>query len=208
MNDKFFITGIGTGIGKTLVSAVLTEKLKADYWKPIQSGDLDQSDSLRVKELISNPVTQIHPETYRLSQPLSPHLSARLDSIEIKLEQFKLPDTRQPLIVEGAGGLLVPLNEEHLMIDLVKKLNIPVIVVSQNYLGSINHTLLTINALKQQEIDIKGIIFSGDTNAESERYILTYTRVPCLGKIPFLPEISPEVVRQAGAQITLFKGSC
>eukprot|EP01136_Pigoraptor_vietnamica_P028761 Opistho-1_new@86601 len=145
MAHTYFITGIGTGIGKTITSAVLTEKLKADYWKPIQSGDLDQSDSLTIHSLLSNSQTVVHPEVYRLTQPLSPHLSAKLDGITINLDQFYLPETANHLIVEGAGGLMVPLNDEALILDLIKHLGIEVSVVSQNYFGSINHTMLTIN---------------------------------------------------------------
>ncbi|MBB2144758.1 dethiobiotin synthase [Pedobacter sp. LMG 31464] len=203
MAEKYFVTGIGTGIGKTLISAILTEKLKADYWKPIQSGDLAQSDSLTVKNLISNSKTKIHPETYRLNNPLSPHLSARLDGIQIELNQFHLPKTDNSLIIEGAGGLLVPLNDTELILDLIKHLNVQVIVVSQNYLGSINHTLLTINTLKQHNIIIKGIIFNGETNSETEDYILKYTQISCLGRIPLLKNINKQMVIEAGKYITL-----
>jgi dethiobiotin synthetase len=203
MAQQYFITGIGTGIGKTITSAVITEKLKADYWKPIQSGDLAQSDSLAIKDLINNNKTVIHPELYRLNQPLSPHLSAKIDGIEIELDKFILPETENNLIVEGAGGLMVPLNGKELILDLIKHLNIPVIVVSQNYLGSINHTLLTINTLKQHQITIKGIIFSGDTNLESEDYILKYTSVKHLGNIPTLKQLSKENILNASKNLSL-----
>src|ERR1700761_8219685 len=171
----FFVTGIGTGIGKTIVSAVLVEKLNADYWKPVQSGDLDNSDTMKVKSLVSNPQTVFHPETYALTQPYSPHKSARLDGIEIDESKFIIPQTYNQLVIEGAGGLMVPLNDRFLMIDLVKKLDVEVVLVSQNYLGSINHTLLSIAVLKQYGIKIKGIIFNGKTDPDSESYILKYT---------------------------------
>lgn len=203
MANSYFITGIGTGIGKTITSAAITEKLKADYWKPIQSGDLDQSDSITVKNLLSNETTVIHPEVYRLTQPLSPHLSAKLDGITIDLEKFKLPETSNNLIVEGAGGLMVPLHDTALILDLIKHLNIEVIVVSQNYLGSINHTLLTINTLKQHNIPIKGIIFNGVANEESEKYILNYTGIKYLGFIPAIEQISKERIVEAGKSIKL-----
>ena len=203
MPQQYFITGIGTGIGKTITSAVLTEKLKADYWKPIQSGDLAQSDSLAIEGLISNQETKIHPELYRLNQPLSPHLSAKLDGIEIKLDQFILPQTENNLIVEGAGGLMVPLNDKELILDLIKHLDLQVIVVSQNYLGSINHTLLTINTLKQHQISIKGIIFNGDTNLESEDYILKYTSVKHLGNIPTLKQLDAANIVKAGKNLNI-----
>ena len=195
---KYFISGIGTGIGKTLVSAILTEKLNTDYWKPIQSGDLDQSDSLTIKRLISNNKTIIHPESYKLNNPLSPHLSAKLDQIEISLDQILIPETDNHLIIEGAGGLMVPLNENELLIDLIKKLEVELILVSQNYLGSINHTLLSANILNQYNIKVKGIIFNGEENQESQRYILQYTKLKSLGYIPNIEVINPETVKQAG----------
>ncbi|MFC4210741.1 dethiobiotin synthase [Pedobacter lithocola] len=200
---KYFVTGIGTGIGKTLVSAVLTEKLKADYWKPIQSGDLENSDSLTVKDLISNEITYIHKERYRLTQPLSPHLSAKLDGIEIELNHIKIPETNNNLIIEGAGGLMVPLTEKQLLIDLIKDFNVEVILVSQNYLGSINHTILSINMLQQYQVKIKGIIFNGDENLETQRYILQYSKVKYLGNIPQMQIINKESVKRAGEMLLL-----
>lgn len=193
-----FITGIGTGIGKTITSAVLTEKLKADYWKPIQSGDLDESDTLKVKSLISNTKTVFHPETYRLTQPYSPHKSAAIDGIVIDINAFSIPETDNTLIIEGAGGLMVPLNEHDLMIDLIKKLQAEVILISQNYLGSINHTILSWKALQQENIPIKGIIFNGETDTESERYILQYTGLKLLGKIPQLKKVDKQAILDAG----------
>jgi len=193
--DKYFVTGIGTGIGKTLISAVLTEKLEADYWKPIQSGDLDVSDSLTIEQLITNKKTFIHQESYRLNNPLSPHLSAKLDDIEIELSKIKIPETDNSLIIEGAGGLMVPLNEKELLIDLIKALNVEVILISRNYLGSINHTLMSVNLLNQYHIKIKGIIFNGEKNLETQRYILQYTNVNCLGYIPQLEKVNKENIK-------------
>jgi len=198
-----FVTGIGTGIGKTIVSAVLTEKLKADYWKPVQSGDLDNSDTMKVKSLVSNPVTVFHPETYRLTQPFSPHKSAAIDGIEIDPAKFIIPQTDNRLIIEGAGGLMVPLNDSFLMIDLMKQLNIEVALVSQNYLGSINHTLLSISVLKQYNINIKGIIFNGERNPSSENYILNYTGVKLLGYIPEFKVLDKQAIINAGSAISL-----
>jgi len=193
-----FITGIGTGIGKTITAAILTEKLKADYWKPIQSGDLDDSDTLKVKALISNDKTTFHPETYRLTQPYSPHKSAAIDGVEIDINQFSSPETDNVLIIEGAGGLMVPLNEKDLMIDLIKKLKAEVILVSQNYLGSINHTILSWKALQRENISIKGIIFNGEADTESERYILQYTGLHLIGRIPHLAQTDKQSVLEAG----------
>ncbi|NQX38405.1 dethiobiotin synthetase [Pedobacter steynii] len=201
MNKTYFITGIGTGIGKTIVSAILTEKLQADYWKPIQSGDLDNSDSLLVARLISNQKTVIHPEQFKLSQPLSPHLSARIDGIHIEAAAIKAPATTNNLVIEGAGGLMVPINEEELILDLIKSLSAKVIVVSQNYLGSINHTLLTLEVLKSRKIEVEGLIFNGAANEESERYISTYSGIPILGRIPQLDNLDKESVQKAGAHL-------
>ncbi|MFC3563376.1 dethiobiotin synthase [Pedobacter jamesrossensis] len=200
---KYFVAGIGTGIGKTLVSAILTEKLNADYWKPIQSGDLDKSDSLTVASLISNSKTVIHPESYRLNNPLSPHLSARLDNVEIELHKIKVPDTDNNLIIEGAGGLMVPLNEKELLIDLIKELNVEVILISQNYLGSINHTLMSINLLNQYKIKIRGIIFNGVENLETQRYILQYTNVNYLGYVSMFETVTKENIKLSCDLISL-----
>ena len=200
---KYFVTGIGTGIGKTLVSAILTEKLKADYWKPIQSGDLDISDSLTIKQLITNKKTFIHPESYRLNSPLSPHQSAKLDNIEIELPKIKTPETDNNLIIEGAGGLMVPLNKKELLIDLIKALSVEVILVSQNYLGSINHTLMSVSLLNHYNIAVKGIIFNGKENLETQRYILQYSNVNYLGNIPQFKNVNKENIKQSGDLLSL-----
>ncbi len=191
---NYFITGIGTNIGKTIVSAILTEALEADYWKPIQAGDLDNSDSLTVKNLISNSTSKIHPEVYRLNQPMSPYAAAKLDNIIIDLDKIMAPKTTNNLIIEGAGGLMVPLNEKELVIDLIEKLDVEVILVSQNYLGSINYTLLSLEILKSNHLNILGIIFNGKPNLETENYILNYSGVKCLGRIDEHQQITREVV--------------
>ncbi len=198
-----FVTGIGTGIGKTIVSAVLVEKFKADYWKPVQSGDLDKSDSLSVQSLISNDVTKIHPESYKLTQPFSPHKSAAIDGITIDPDNINLPKTSNTLIVEGAGGLMVPLNNEFLIIDLIKKLGIEVVLVSQNYLGSINHTLLSIHALKSYDIPIRGIVFNGVKDIYSKDFILETTGLELLGHIPQYNMVDKKTVIDAGSYIHL-----
>ena len=198
-----FITGIGTGIGKTIVSAVLVEKLKADYWKPVQSGDLDNSDTLNIKSLISNTTSILHAETYKLSQPFSPHKSADIDGVTINQEAFILPETHNTLIIEGAGGLMVPLNAQFLMIDLIKQLNAEVILVSKNYLGSINHTLLSVYALKEYGIPIKGIIFNGLNDIYTQEYILKYTDIKFLGQIPEYGIINKKAVIEGGDHIAL-----
>lgn len=202
-NETIFVTGIGTGIGKTIVSAALVEKLKADYWKPVQSGDLETSDTKTVKSLISNQISVFHPETYGLTQPFSPHKSAAIDKITIHENKFVIPETNNKLIIEGAGGLMVPLNNHFLIIDLIKQLKTPVILVTQNYLGSINHTLLSVDALKQRDIPIMGIIFNGTKDIYSKDYILEYTGVKLLGHIPEYPAVDKKTVVDAGKYIDL-----
>ena len=198
--NEFFITGIGTGIGKTVVSAVLVEALKADYWKPVQSGSLDFTDSDFIKEYTIHHQT-VHTEEYLFSEPLSPHLAAKIDNKIIDFQHIKLPKTNNHLIVEGAGGLMVPLTHEYIIRDLIIKLQMPVILVSMNYLGSINHTLLTIEALKQKNITIAGIIFNGEPNSETENYILNYAGIKLLGKIPKADTMSKGFIVQQADQI-------
>jgi dethiobiotin synthetase len=200
---RLFVTGIGTEIGKTIVSAILVEKLQADYWKPVQSGDLENSDSHKVKSLISNPRSFIFPEAYKLTQPFSPHKSAAIDGITIEREKIQPPVTDNNLIIEGAGGLMVPLNNKFLMIDLIKELNAEAILVSANYLGSINHTLLSIYVLNQYGIPVKGIIFNGAKDMYSKEYILNYTGIPLLGHIPQYDNIDKSDIIDAGKYISL-----
>lgn len=160
---KWFITGIGTGIGKTFVSTVLAQCLQADYWKPIQSGDLDRSDSLFVKELVSYPI-RIHKERYALQTPVSPHQAAAMEDVAIRVQDFSLPATDNHLLVEGAGGLFVPLNNQEYMIDLICQLGLPVVLVMQDYLGCINHSLLSLEALQHRKIELAAVVFNGDFN--------------------------------------------
>jgi dethiobiotin synthetase len=196
MTHQYIIAGIGTEIGKTFISSILTEALEADYWKPVQSGALDFTDSDTVKSLISNKKAVFHPEAYRLTEPMSPHAAAAIDGIKINLDNFVLPQTDNNLIVELAGGLMVPLNDLETNMDLIKKLNLPVILVSKNYLGSINHTLLSVEILKQHKIVIKGLIFNGFPNNYSEDFILNYTGLECLGRVNFEESIDKSVVKK------------
>jgi len=192
---KLFITGISTDVGKTIASAIIVESLQADYWKPIQAGDLENSDSHKIKSYISNDKTVIHENSYKLNTPASPHFSAELDGIAIDLKNIKEPKTNNHLVIEGAGGIFVPLNERDCVIDLIQK-DYKVIVVSRHYLGSINHTLLTIEALKIRKINIAGIIFSGDENKSTEAIILNKTGVKCIGRIEQEPYFDPTVIRE------------
>ena len=193
---QVFVSGIGTDVGKTVVSAILTEALQADYWKPIQSGDLDNSDTIKVKKLVTNNKSFFHPEAYRLPLPLSPHAAAAQAGIEIDINQINLPATENNLVIEGAGGLFVPLNDQVLMITLIKKLNIPVVLVSANYLGSINHTLLSVEVLQAREIPVAGIIFNGEPTPATEDYILAYSGLPKLLSVLPEKEINKQVVKK------------
>ena len=194
MQKPLFVTGIGTGIGKTVVAAIFTESLKADYWKPVQSGDLDNSDTIKVQGLISNSKTVFHPEAFRLTQPFSPHKSADLDGIEINLDDFRLPQTNNILVIEGAGGLMVPLNSKDLMIDLIEKLNAEVILVVQHYLGSINHTILSLQALYSRNIAVRAIIFNGESDSYSEDVIKSHSKGEPTISIPQLLSLSKQSV--------------
>ncbi|PIF61168.1 dethiobiotin synthetase [Flavobacterium sp. 11] len=192
---KLFITGIGTDVGKTIASAIITEALQADYWKPIQAGDLENSDSHKIKCFLSNEKTVIHPNSYALNTPASPHLAAELDGIVIDLKKIIEPKTENHLVVEGAGGVFVPLNSNDCVIDLIQP-DYKVIVVSRHYLGSINHTLLTIEALQNRKIAVVGIVFSGNENKATESIILSKTRVKCIGRIEQEPYFDKNVIKE------------
>jgi dethiobiotin synthetase len=195
---KLFITGIGTDVGKTIASAIITEALQADYWKPIQAGDLGNSDSHKVQQYISNPKSKFFPNAYALNTPASPHLAAELDNIVIDLKTIKEPETKNNLVVEGAGGVFVPLNDENCVIDLIQP-DYKVIVVSRHYLGSINHTLLTVEALKNRKLTIAGIIFNGDENKASEEIILKKTGLKMIGRIDNEPYFDQNTIRYYAA---------
>lgn len=191
--STFFITGISTDVGKTIVSAIVTEALQADYWKPIQSGDLHNSDSDKVKKLISNSKSIFHPSAYALQTPASPHRAAQLDGVQIEIEKIIRPTTENQLVIEGAGGLLVPLNNQHTIADLMLPSD-KIILVSRHYLGSINHTLLTFEALKQRGLSVFGIVFSGESNPSSEAIILEKTNARLLGNIDEEPYFDKNVI--------------
>lgn len=195
---KLFITGIGTDVGKTVASAIVVEALQADYWKPIQAGDLDFSDTHKVKSLICHTKrsrsAQFHPNAYALNTPASPHYAAQLDEIVVDLNKIREPKTDNHLVIEGAGGILVPLNDSDCIIDLIQK-DYKVIVVSRHYLGSINHTLLTIEALKSRKISVAGIIFSGDENKATEEIILKKSGAKFIGRIENEPYFDQNVIR-------------
>jgi dethiobiotin synthetase len=195
MRMKLFITGISTDVGKTISSAIVVEALEADYWKPVQAGDLDNSDSHKVKSQISNSKSQFYPNSYQLNTPASPHLAAEIDGITIDLRKIQEPKTDNHLVIEGAGGIFVPLNEEDSIIDLIKR-DYKVIVVSRHYLGSINHTLLTIEAIQNRGFEVAGIIFSGSENKSTESLILNKTKIKLIGRIDEEPYFDQNVIRE------------
>lgn len=197
---KYFVTGIGTDVGKTVVSAILTQAGQADYWKPIQAGDLHQSDSIKISQRIDNEKSIIHPERFRLSQPMSPHAAAEIDQVDIRIQDFDLPKTENHLIIEGAGGLLVPINQNETVVDLIDYLQAPVILVASYYLGSINHTLLSAELLKKRNIEVAGIIYNGDENEASFQIINKMTGLKCLGKIPKSNAINKDFINRYAQQ--------
>lgn len=195
MNTTYFITGISTEVGKTVASAILTEALQADYWKPVQAGELDNTDTNKVQRLVSNSKTVFHESAFNLTAPMSPHAAAEIDGVSLSAKKIKRPKTENNLIVEGAGGLLVPLNASETIMDLVHPAD-RVIVVSRHYLGSINHTLLTVEQLKQRNFDVFGIIFSGDEHPSSESIIAKMSGVKILGRIAEEPYFDENVIRE------------
>jgi dethiobiotin synthetase len=197
-----FVTGIGTSVGKTVVSAVLCEQLKADYWKPVQSGDLDQTDSNQIRRLISNTRSIIHPETYRLDLAASPHQSARAQGINIIPESFTIPQTDHPLLIEGAGGLFVPLSSGFLMADLILQLDAEVVLVTRNYLGCINHTLLSLYALASLKIPLKHVVFNGSFNEDTKDVIVQHIPSGCSwSELPEFSTLNRSSVALAKSQL-------
>ena len=193
--NKIFITGIGTDVGKTIASAIVVEALEADYWKPIQAGELEYSDSHKIKELISNDRSRIFESRYALNTPMSPHAAAAIDGITIELDKITIPDTTNNIVIEGAGGLLVPINNNETILDIIEK-DYKIIVVSRHYLGSINHTLLTIEALKQYGFGIAGIIFSGKENKTTESILQSLSEVNIIGRIDEEEFFNKEVIKR------------
>lgn len=194
MNKRIFVTGIGTGVGKTIASAVITEALQADYWKPVQTGSTEDTDSETVKRLISNKTSKIHPESFCLLLPASPHAAAEAENVAIEIKDIVVPQTDNALVIEGAGGLMVPFNYNELMIDLVKNLDAAVVLVVRNYLGNINHAILSAEALARRNIPVAGVIYSGEANPSSERAIESFCKYKVLGRIGEEPFFNRQVV--------------
>jgi len=195
--DRIFITGTDTGVGKTVVSAILTAGLDGFYWKPIQSGLEDTTDTEWIRENTGLPDSRFFSETYRLSLPLSPHASAIHDGVRIDLESFHVPEipASQHLIIEGAGGVMAPLNERLLMTDLMKRLGAPVLLVARSSLGTINHTLLSLEQLRREGIEVTGVVVNGPRNQENSRAIEHYGRIRVLAEIEPIMDIDPQNLR-------------
>ncbi|NCI46299.1 dethiobiotin synthase [Sediminibacterium soli] len=208
MKQSIFITGIGTDVGKTVVSAIVTEALQADYWKPVQAGFAEGTDAERVRALVSNPFTVVHDELYRLHTPASPHIAARMDGIAIDertiLQQaaaLQQAAGDRPLVIEGAGGLLVPFSDTLFVADLVRSLQARLVIVSRNYLGSINHSLLTAAWCRAQQLDVAGWIFNDDY-LSYEAEIVGWSGYPSLGSIPKLSGFDRGLIAAEAAKLS------
>lgn len=197
MNPPIFITGIGTGIGKTLVSSILVEALECDYWKPIQAGNESPTDRETVIKYLTNINSRIHKECFNLKLPASPHFSAMRESISITINKVvdQIPNYNCNLIVEGAGGILVPLNEEEFVIDLIKALQAKVVLVSSGYLGSINHSMLTADCCKKNNLKVAGWVFN-DCLALYEQQICNWSGYPKIFSLPRTTEVSKEFIKK------------
>ena len=192
--QTFFITGISTEVGKTLAAAIVTEALQADYWKPIQAGELENCDTKKVARLVSNDTSQFHSNSYALNTPMSPHAAAEIDNVAIEIAEVIAPMTDNHLVIEGAGGLLVPLNDTDTILDLILP-SYKVIVVSRHYLGSINHTLLTLQLLQRKGFNV-AVIFSGEEHPTTEAIIRKMTGVSVIGRIDEEPYFDQNVVKE------------
>lgn len=196
-----FVTGTDTGVGKTVVSAWLMRVLDGDYWKPIQAGLENGTDAAAVQRLTGLPDARFHPSAYRLEAPLSPHEAARREGITIDFERIALPETGRPLVVEGAGGILVPLNERAFMTDLIAKFGLPAVVVARAELGTINHTLLTVEALRARGLPVAGVVMNGAPNAANRRAVERFGRVRVIAEFPRLEPLDAETLAAAAARI-------
>ena len=203
-DERYAIAGIGTGVGKTLVSALLTQRLGATYWKPIQAGGLVHTDTMEVRRLVTVSRCRFLPEAYSLRAAMAPHAAAAQEGLTITPGKLQLPEVDGPLVVEPAGGVLVPLAAGLLNADLLAEWGLPVVVVSSYYLGSINHTLLTVEALKSRDLPLAGIVFNGEPNDHSRSVILEQTGLRCMLDLPAIPQpVSSRRVKAYAARLVL-----
>ena len=200
MSVRIIVTGTDTGIGKTLFSAALVGALDGTYWKPVQAGLDEETDRDTVQRLSGLAADRMLPEAYRLATPASPHLAAEIDGVVIDPAKLRLPRSDRPLVVEAAGGLLVPLTRDITYLDVIAGWRAPVVLCARTTLGTINHSLLSIEALRARGVTLLGIAFVGDSNEESERIIAEMGRVQRLGRLPLLAEVTPDTVKTAFAQ--------
>lgn len=198
--NRVIVAGIGTDVGKTIVSAILTTLYEGDYWKPVECGDANTSDTTQIKKWIDQKKHKIYEPSYSLKAPFSPHHAARLQNSSIDLEKVIPPTTQKTLIIESAGGVFTPLTTTHTNLDLLKKWEAKWIVVSKHYLGSINHTLLTLSALKEYEKSVFGIVFNGNPNPDSEQAILTISKIPFLGRLYPEPYLDSQTIQRYAKQ--------
>ena len=196
---RIFVTSIDTNVGKTVCSSILCAGLGYDYWKPVQCGDLDFSDSMKVKSY--SPLTKVHAESFQLNAPMSPHEAAKLENMDISINDFKLPNSEE-IIIEGAGGVMVPLNYKgNMIVELASVFEAKVIIVFKNYLGSINHTLLTIDKVKSVGLDVLGLLVVGDEVISSERIIEDATQMNIIARIPMVDRINQKWVKEQGIKV-------
>jgi dethiobiotin synthetase len=200
MTTRIIVTGTDTGVGKTVFSAALADALGAVYWKPIQAGLLEETDRQAVLRLSGLSEERVLPEAYRLKTPASPHRAAETDGITIDPDALVLPDTDGPLVVEGAGGLFVPLTRDVAYIDVIARWRAPVVLCARTTLGTINHSLLSIEALRTRGIPFLGVVFIGDENADSEQIIADMGHARRLGRLPHLAPLTGDVLRVAFAR--------
>lgn len=204
MPEKIFVTGTDTGVGKTLICAILMILFDSScYWKPIQTGSEEGTDRAWIKNSTGLPEERFFPEVYNFKKPLSPHAASVLENTVIDLSSITVPETKKRLIVEGAGGVMVPLNDREFMLDLMKHLGFPVLIVCRSTLGTINHTLLTITALRSKELDVIGVIMNGPLNESNRKAIEYYGRVPVIGQVEPLSVVTPETLRKAASGWTI-----
>ncbi|UVC15223.1 dethiobiotin synthase [Mesorhizobium onobrychidis] len=197
MSKRIVVTGTDTGIGKTVFSAGLAGLLDGFYWKPVQSGLYEETDSEVVERLAGLPSGRVLPEAHRLNNPLSPHRSAEIDGVSIEAADLSFPVLPTPLVIEGAGGLMVPINRQTSFIDIFAEWRLPVILCARTGLGTINHTLLSIEALRARSIPLIGIAFIGEEVADTQRTISEFGAVRQLGRLPHLAPLTSETLRKA-----------
>jgi len=196
MTKDLFVTGTDTAVGKTLLSALLVAALNRKYWKPIQTGACDGTDRQTVMKWAGVPADRTHAEVFSFDQPVSPHLAAEQQGTPIHLENIRRPPDPEPIVTEGAGGVFVPINDHAFMLDLMRNLNVPVVVATRTVLGTINHTLLTTFAIRNAGLQLRGVVMVGKDNKDNRRAIERYGEAPVIGSIPWLDTINPASLRR------------